>query len=58
MDIWLQLGFDGQYGSVSCSCGLPGKCSRNQLIVLGKEEVCRHYLGGFLRSGKSKACQV
>ena len=28
MDIWLQLGFDGQDGSVSCSCGIPGKFSR------------------------------
>ena len=41
MDIWLQLGFDVQDGSVSYSCGLPGKCSRRQLIVLGKKRfVC------------------
>ena len=45
MDIWLHIGFDGQDGSVSFSCGLPGKFSRRQLIVLGKEEFCMHDLG-------------
>ena len=58
MDIWLQLGFDGQDGSVSCSCGLPAKFSRHQMIVLGKEEVCRHDLGNILRTGQRKACQI
>ena len=58
MDIWLQLDFDGQDGSVSRSCGIPGNCSRSQLIVLGKEEVCMHYLGIFLQDGKRKACQI
>ena len=58
MEIWLQLGFDGQDGSVSFSFGIPEKCSRNQLIVLGKEEVCWHDLGRFLRAGQRKACQI
>ena len=58
MEIWLQLGFGGQDGSVSCSCGLPGKCSRRQLIVLWKEEVFMHDLGRFLRAEKRKACQI
>ena len=58
MDIWLKLGFDVQDDSVSCSCGLPGKCSLHQLIVLGKEEVCRHDLGRFLRAGRRKACRI
>ena len=58
MDIWLQLCFDGPDGSVSCSCGLPGKCSRSQIIVLGKEEVCGHDLGIFLRARQSKACHI
>ena len=58
MDIWLKLGFDWQDGSGSCSCGLPGKCSRRQLIVLWKEEVCMHDMGRFLRAGQRKACQI
>ena len=58
MDTWLKLGFDGQDGSISCSCGIPVMYSRLQLIVLGKEEVCMHDTGRFLRAGKRKACQI
>ena len=58
MDIWFQLGFDDQDGSVSFSCGIPGKCIRRQLIILGKEEVCMHDQGRFLRAGWRKACQI
>ena len=58
MEIWLKLGFDGQDGSVSCSCGLPENCSRRLIIVPGKEEVCMHYMGRFLRAGKRKACHI
>ena len=55
MEIWLQLVFDGQDGLGSCSCCLPGICSRRRLIVLEKEEVCINYPGIFLRAGQRKA---
>ena len=58
MDIWLQLGFDGQDGSGSFSCGLPGKCNRRQLLFLEKEQVCMYDLGRILRAGQRKACWI